>query len=122
VQLHQVTPNAFSQLSKYFWALMSFGGETSSDGFVKRYELHYHPKKVIVGDFERFQQFGVINFHARRGGRARMNTAIKNKWCTGWTSLVLVQGALARLLTGREMRARSAFVHERPTFFHRATF
>jgi hypothetical protein len=36
VQLHQQTLNAFAQLSKYFWAVMSFGGEPSSDGFVKR--------------------------------------------------------------------------------------
>jgi hypothetical protein len=41
VQLHQLTLNAFAQLSKYFWALMSFGDEPSSDGFVKLYELHY---------------------------------------------------------------------------------
>jgi hypothetical protein len=26
VQLHQLTPNAIAQLSKYFWAVGSFGG------------------------------------------------------------------------------------------------
>jgi hypothetical protein len=31
VQLHQLTPNVFAQLSKYFWVVMSFGGEPSSD-------------------------------------------------------------------------------------------
>jgi hypothetical protein len=41
VQLHQLTPNAFAQFSKYFWVVMSFGGNPSSDGFVKRDELHY---------------------------------------------------------------------------------
>jgi dimeric dUTPase (all-alpha-NTP-PPase superfamily) len=41
VQLHQLTPNAVAQLSKYFWAVMSFSGKPSSDGFVKHYELHY---------------------------------------------------------------------------------
>jgi hypothetical protein len=55
VRLHQSTPNAIDQLSKYFWVVMSFGGEPSNDGFTKRYELHYQPKKVIVGGFERFQ-------------------------------------------------------------------
>jgi hypothetical protein len=48
VQLHQLTPNAFAQLSKYFWAVMNFDGEPSSSGFVKRYELQYQPKKVEV--------------------------------------------------------------------------
>jgi hypothetical protein len=41
VQLHQLTLNAFAQLSMYFWAVMSFSGKPSSDCFVKRYELHY---------------------------------------------------------------------------------
>jgi hypothetical protein len=40
VQLHQLTPNAFAQFSKYFWAVMSFGGKPSGNGFVQRYELH----------------------------------------------------------------------------------
>jgi hypothetical protein len=40
----------------------------SSDGFARRYELHYQPKKVVVDGFKKYQQFGVINFHARRGG------------------------------------------------------
>jgi hypothetical protein len=46
VQIHQLTPNAFAQRSKYFWAVMSFNGKPSSDGFANRYELHYQPKKV----------------------------------------------------------------------------
>jgi hypothetical protein len=65
VQLHQLTPNTIAQISKYFWAVLSFGGEPSSDGFAKRYELHYQPKKVAVDGFKKFQQFGVINFHAK---------------------------------------------------------
>jgi hypothetical protein len=47
--------NAIAQLSKYFWAVMSFSGKPSSDEFAKHYELHYQPKKVIVDGFERFQ-------------------------------------------------------------------
>jgi hypothetical protein len=38
VQLHQLSPNAFAQLSRYFWAVMSFVDEPSSDSFVKRYD------------------------------------------------------------------------------------
>jgi hypothetical protein len=64
--------------------VLSFGGNPSNDGFVKHYELHYQPKKVIVDGFERFQQFGVINLHLRRGGEAALTLAIKNKWLTGW--------------------------------------
>jgi hypothetical protein len=41
VQLHQLTPNDIAQLSKYFWAVLSFSREPSSDSFAKCYELHY---------------------------------------------------------------------------------
>jgi hypothetical protein len=32
----------------YFWAVVSFGGIPTDDGFTKRYELHYQPKKMKV--------------------------------------------------------------------------
>jgi hypothetical protein len=54
VQIHQLTPNAFAQFSKYFWAMMSFSGKPSVDGFAKRYELHYQPKKVGVDGGEKY--------------------------------------------------------------------
>jgi hypothetical protein len=38
------------QLSKYFWAVLSIGGVPTSDGFAKRYKLHYQPKKVDVDE------------------------------------------------------------------------
>jgi hypothetical protein len=41
VQLHQLSPNAMAQLSKYFWVVGSFSGVPASNAFVKRYELHY---------------------------------------------------------------------------------
>jgi hypothetical protein len=41
VQIHQLTPNAIIQLSKYIWVVASFGGVPSAEGFAKRYELHY---------------------------------------------------------------------------------
>jgi hypothetical protein len=84
VHLHQLTLNAIAQLFKYFWAMLSFGGEPSSDGFAQRYELNYQLKKVVVDDFEKFKQFLVINFHAKQGGEAGLTPAIKNKWSAGW--------------------------------------
>jgi hypothetical protein len=55
VQLHQLTLNAIVQMSKYFWVLLSFCGKPSSDGFAKRHELHYQPKKVPVDGFNKYQ-------------------------------------------------------------------
>jgi hypothetical protein len=72
-------------LCKYFWAVMSFGGVPSSDGFMKCYELHYQPKKMEVDGGEMFQQFGYLNFHGRhyQGGEAKLTLTIKNKWSSG---------------------------------------
>jgi hypothetical protein len=84
VQLHQLTPSAIAQMSKYFWAVLSFGGEPSSDGFAKRYELHYQSRKVAADGFEKFQQFCVVNFHGKQGGEAGLTPAMKNKWSAGW--------------------------------------
>jgi hypothetical protein len=85
VQLHQLTLNAIVQMSKYFWAVLSFGGEPSSDGFAKCHELHYQPMKVPVDGFNKYNQFGVVNFHGKRGGEAGLIPATKNKWSTRWT-------------------------------------
>jgi hypothetical protein len=85
VRLHQLTPNAFAHFSKYFWVVMSFYRKPSSDGFAKRHELHYQPKKVDVDRSEKSQQFGCINFHARLGSGAKLTPAIKIKWLSGWT-------------------------------------
>jgi hypothetical protein len=41
VQIHQLTPNAIVQLSKYIWVVSSFEGVPSTEGFAKRYDLHY---------------------------------------------------------------------------------
>jgi hypothetical protein len=65
VQLHQVTPNDFAQLSKYFWDVTDFKGTPSSDGFVKRYELHYQSKKMEIDGGVMEVQFGCLNFHAK---------------------------------------------------------
>jgi hypothetical protein len=54
VQLHQLTPNTITQMSKYFWAVLSFGGEPSSDGFAKCYEMHYQSKKIAADGFKKF--------------------------------------------------------------------
>jgi hypothetical protein len=80
VQLHQLTPNAIAQLSKYFWAVTSFGGIPSGDGFAKRYELHYQLKKMEVDGAVVEAQFGCLSFHAKRykGSGAKLSLVVKN--------------------------------------------
>jgi hypothetical protein len=39
-------------LSKYIWAVANFRGIPLAEGFTKRYELHYQPRKIEVDGFE----------------------------------------------------------------------
>jgi hypothetical protein len=71
VQLHQFTPNAINQLSKYIWAVMSFEGIPSADGFTKRYELHYHPRKMEVDELKCRGSMGASIFMPNVEARGR---------------------------------------------------
>jgi hypothetical protein len=84
-QLHQLTPNAIAQLSKYFWVVCSFDGIPSGDAFAKQYELHYHLKRIETDEGSLFMQYDHLNFHAKRDDRPKLSLAIKNKWSGGWT-------------------------------------
>jgi hypothetical protein len=120
VQLHQLTLNAIAQLSKYLWAVLSFRREPSSDGFAKRYELHYQPKKVAIDDFEKFQQFGITNFHAKRGSGAHSGY---QEQMVSWVDkgLVLLQGTLACLSMGG-IHLCSSLAQEFSDFSHEALY
>jgi hypothetical protein len=83
-QPHQPTPNVMAQLLKYFWVVDNFRGSPVSNTFVKRYELHYQPKKVETPEGEMAAQYGYLNFHAKRDGGPKLSLAIKNKWSAGW--------------------------------------
>jgi hypothetical protein len=87
VQLHQLTPNVIGQLSKYVWVVASFGGVPSTDGFAKRYKLHYQPKRMSVDGADVLAQYGCVNFQAKHyGGQgARLTVVVKNKCFGGWT-------------------------------------
>jgi hypothetical protein len=85
IYVHQLTLNTIVQLSKYVWAVTSFGGVPSAKGFTKRYKLHYQPRKVDIDGVDMLGQYGCINFDAKRGGQwARLTVAVKNKWVGSW--------------------------------------
>jgi hypothetical protein len=87
VQLHQLTPNAIIQISKFIWVFTSCGGHSTAEVFAHHYELHYQNKKIhLEGYVTTFTvQFGCISFHPSRfGNQARLTTATRNKWTSGW--------------------------------------
>jgi hypothetical protein len=65
VQLHQLTPNAIVQMSKFIWTVTSCRGHPTTDVFAHHYELHYQNKKIhLEGSGTNFvAQFGWISFH-----------------------------------------------------------
>jgi hypothetical protein len=65
----------------------SFRGTPSTDGFPKRYELHYQLKKMEVDRAILEAQFGCLNFHAKwyKGSGLKVTIVVKNKWSVGWT-------------------------------------
>jgi hypothetical protein len=53
---------------------------------MKRYELHYQPKKMTIDRAEVLAQCGSINFHGKcsRSQGAKLTVVVKNKWSRGW--------------------------------------
>jgi hypothetical protein len=84
-QMHQLTPNAITQLSKYFCVVSSFLGVPSGSAFAKRYELHYQLKTMETLEGDRIAQYGCLNFHSKRDGSLKLSLAVKNKWLSRWT-------------------------------------
>jgi hypothetical protein len=86
MQLHQLTPNAIVQISKFIWSVTSCGGRPNAEVFTHDYELHYQNKKIHLQGFETTfsAQFGCIFFHPSRfGNRARLTQTTRNKCTSG---------------------------------------
>jgi hypothetical protein len=85
--LHQLTPNAIIQISKFIWAVASHGGHPTTNIFAHHYELHYQNKKFhLKGSDTNFAaQFGYISFHPSWFGNwTRLAPITRNKWTNGW--------------------------------------
>jgi hypothetical protein len=85
--MHQLMPNAIVQISKFIWAINSYGGRLTADVFAQHYELHYQHKKIHLRGYQitLATQFGCITFHpSRYESRAKLTPVVKNKWTSGW--------------------------------------
>jgi len=93
VKIHQLMPNAFVQLSKFFWAVKTFAGPVSVDTFYRLYELHPQGRKVrLCTKDEVFSaQSGCCTFVPRRPNnslkidRLKLSYYQKNRWDVDWT-------------------------------------
>ena len=88
VKLHHFTPNGFVQLSKFIWAVWTFGGVVLVDAFCKLFLFHCQSRKVYVdSDTEpREVQNGCCTLVPRKANKKvglekiMISLAQKNKW------------------------------------------
>ena len=93
VKIHRLTPNAIVMLSKFFWAVRTFGGPVSVDAFCRLYELHPQGRKVRFADEDEVfsAQSGCCTFMPRRPNksqrieRVELSYCQKNRWDDDWT-------------------------------------
>jgi len=83
VKIYQLTPNAFVQLSKFFWAIKTFGGPVSIDAFCRLYELHPQGCKVRFADEDEVfsAQSGCCTFVARRPNKSQKIDRVELSYC-----------------------------------------
>ena len=92
LRMHHLTPNAFVQLSKFFWAVRTFEGPVNVDTFCRLYEMHPQTRKVSFDEDPQVfsAQSGCCSFHPRRTNktqgieRMELSYCQKNKWEDDW--------------------------------------
>jgi hypothetical protein len=90
VQIHQLTPNSFPQITKFLWACRTFAGDNDVEIFVHHFEIHWAKRVINVEDEENEAQYECCTFQTRhlRKDQApvELAPAHKNKWANRWTS------------------------------------
>jgi len=80
-------------LSKFFWAVKTFGGPASVDAFCRLYELHPQGRKVRFADEDEVfsAQSGRCTFvpwrhnKSQKIERVELSYCQKNRWDDDWT-------------------------------------
>jgi hypothetical protein len=100
VQIHQLTPNAVVALTKYVWAVTSYGGQPSVEVFAKKYCLHWQKRKVG----NKIAQFGSCTFTPRTGKTSaevvELVPCVHNKWGNWYDYWFYVAGGEVEDLPG----------------------
>jgi hypothetical protein len=80
VQLHQLTLNAIVALSKYVWALTTYGVEPSIEVFANHYCLQWQ-KKIVGGRVMQFESCTFTPKTGKMGGKVyELVSCAKKKW------------------------------------------
>ena len=72
VKLHQLTRNAFIQVSKFFWVARTFDGVVHVDGFTRFQELHPQKKRVRFDEDQKFFRTSSAYVPLPTGGKMKV--------------------------------------------------
>jgi hypothetical protein len=82
VKIHQLSPNSFLELSKFFWIMRTFRCNFSADVFARLFELVIEPRIIKLSDGQcRESQFSWCTFNTRRQNMRRGLTWTKIAPC-----------------------------------------
>jgi hypothetical protein len=82
VKIHQLSPNSFLELSKFFWIMRTFGCNFSVDVFARLFELVIEPGIIKLSDGQyRESHFNCCTFNTRRQNTRRGLTRIQIAPC-----------------------------------------
>jgi hypothetical protein len=82
VKIHQLSPNSFLELSKFFWIMRTFRCNFSADVFARLFEMVIEPRVIKLGDGQyRESHFGCCTFNTHRQNTRRRLTRIQIAPC-----------------------------------------
>jgi hypothetical protein len=82
VKIHQLSPNSFLELLKFFWIMRTFRCNFSADVFARLFELVIEPKIIKLSDGQyRESHFSCCTFNTRRQNTRRGLTRIQIAPC-----------------------------------------
>jgi hypothetical protein len=82
VKIHQLSPNSFLELSKFFWIMRTFKCNFSADVFARLFELVIEPRIIKLSDGQyRESHFSCCTFNTRRQNMRRGLTRIQIAPC-----------------------------------------
>jgi hypothetical protein len=82
VKIHQLSPNSFLELSKFFWIMRTFRCNFSADVFARLFELVIEPRIIKLSDGQYHElHFSCCTFNTRRQNTRRGLTRIQNAPC-----------------------------------------
>lgn len=84
IQLLELTSTAFVHLSKFIWAMVSYGGDPDIEVFTQHFALHNQTCRIKVDGVVHGCNYATYGFEPRRNENKNIMHNNKNKWIPNW--------------------------------------